>query len=263
MKEFRAAVKPLALLIPGLDGTGGLFYRQLEALAGKCRLRSCAHRRGTDFNLADLTDDLGRATEGEGLGSIIVIAESFGGLVALDYVLHYPERVGRLLLVNSFPYCRRRLGIRLARKLAGMLRFKVWRRAKDIIVDRTLQQEGVLPEDRRHYREIVKHIDLPAYRRRLQLVQETDLRPQLARITVPTVLLASGRDKVVPSVQEAHYMAARLGQAQVHEFPDAGHALLLTPGFSLADYVDTPDSRPPTTDFLSEVGHLDSGKDTN
>jgi pimeloyl-ACP methyl ester carboxylesterase len=49
--------------------------------------------------------------------------------------------------------------------------------------------------------------------------------------------LASRRDKLVPSIGEAHYMAARIPNAYVHEFPEAGHALLLTPGFSLADFV--------------------------
>jgi pimeloyl-ACP methyl ester carboxylesterase len=51
------------------------------------------------------------------------------------------------------------------------------------------------------------------------------------------VLLASGRDKLVPSIREAHFMASRIPNARVHEFPEAGHALLLTPGISLADYV--------------------------
>ena len=56
-------------------------------------------------------------------------------------------------------------------------------------------------------------------------------------ICVPTVLLAAGRDKLVPSIREAYFMAARMKEARVHEFPDAGHALLVTPGFSLADYI--------------------------
>jgi pimeloyl-ACP methyl ester carboxylesterase len=238
MEDAKSGEKPLALLIPGLDGTGRLFYRQLKALEGRYRVRPWAYRRGADFDLADLTGDLGRETAGEAPGSILVIAESFGGLVALDYVLQYPERVRHLMLVNSFPYCRRRLRIRLACILVGLLRSAAGRRVKDLIVDQTLLREGILAEDRQHYREIVKQIDLPGYRRRLQLVQETDLRPRLANITVPTVLFASGRDKVVPSVVEAHFMAKQIAHAQVHEFPEAGHALLLTPGFSLADYDD-------------------------
>jgi pimeloyl-ACP methyl ester carboxylesterase len=249
MDETKPDDNPVALLIPGLDGTGGLFYRQIEALAGRYRVMPWAYAPGGDFNLSDLTRDLGRETAGEAPHSILVVGESFGGLVALNYVLHYPERVRRLLLVNTFPYYRGRLRIRLARILVGFLRFALWRRLKNFAVDQALLREGILPEDRQRYREVVRQIDLPAYRRRLQLVQETDLRPQLGRITATTVLLAAGRDKLVPSVAEAHFMAARIANAQVHEFPEAGHALLLTPGFSLADYVEIPDTRSQTSDL--------------
>jgi pimeloyl-ACP methyl ester carboxylesterase len=237
MKETKPDDKPLALLLPGLDGTGRLFYRQIEALAERYRVTPWAYAPGGDFTLSDLIRDLGCETAGEKPHSILVIAESFGGLVALKYVLQYPERVRRLVLVNSFPYCRRHLRIRLACILVGFLRFAFGRRIKDFVVDQALLREGILAEDRRRYREVVQQVDLPAYRRRLQLVQETDLRPQLGKITATTILLAARRDKLVPSVADAHLMAARIADAQVHEFPDAGHALLLTPGFSLADYV--------------------------
>jgi pimeloyl-ACP methyl ester carboxylesterase len=246
--------KPLALLIPGLDGTGGLYYRQIDALAKEHRVIAWAYPSGGDFGLADLTFGLGRATEKEAPHSILVIAESFGGLVALQYVLQYPERVKRLVLLNTFPYCRIRGRIRLACLLVGFLRFNLGRWIKTFVVERALVREGILEEDRRRYHEIVRRIDLAAYRRRLQLVQETDLRLQINKIEVPTVLLAAGRDELLPSVAEARYMATRIPYAQVHEFPEAGHGLLLTPGFSLADYVGIPENRPPTSDLRPTIG---------
>jgi len=249
MSDTKPDDRPLALLIPGLDGTGGLFYRQIEALAKSCRVIVCAYPPGGTCDLSGLTRGLGHETAGEAPHSVLVFAESFGGLVALNYVLEYPERVKRLVLVNSFPFFRRRLRIRMARALAGFLKFRFGRIMKDSVVDRVLSREGILAEDRQRYREVVRRVDVPAYRRRLQLVQETDFRPVLGRIAVPTVLLAAGRDKLVPSVVEAHFMATRMINAQVHEFPGAGHALLLTPGFSLADYVNDSDLRPQTSDF--------------
>jgi pimeloyl-ACP methyl ester carboxylesterase len=60
---------------------------------------------------------------------------------------------------------------------------------------------------------------------------------RLSEIKVPTLLFASGRDKLVPSAQEGRFMAARIPNSKLYEFPRAGHALLLTPGFRLADYI--------------------------
>lgn len=233
-------MKPLALLIPGLDGTGELFYRQHEALGRRYRVRTWAYAPGGNFDLAALTREIGQATVDEIPGSILVVGDSFGSLVALAYVLDFPERVRRLILINGFPYYCRRLMLRLGRMLAPLLPLNAAQRLKEFVVDRTLQSEGIPAADRNRYREIVKLIDPAGYRRRLQLLQEIDLRPRLAEIKPPTVLLASGRDKIVPSIREAHFMAARIPCARVYEFPSAGHALLLTPGFYLADYDSPP-----------------------
>ncbi len=247
MPDTDPDVKPLALLIPGLDGTGLLYYRQIEALSAHYRVAAWRFRQNSRFELADLTKEIGEATGGETAGSMLVVGESFGGLIALDYVLSYPERVRRLLLVNAFARYRRRVRIRLARLLAPLLAFEFAKRVKDYVADCILEREGILIEDRRRYREIIRQIDPPAYRRRLLLTQTIDLTPRLPQITVPTVLLAAGRDKIVPSVPEARFMAAHIPDAELHEFPEAGHALLLTPGVSLADFSGFPFPRQPAS----------------
>lgn len=227
--------KPLALLIPGLDGTGLLYYRQLEALAMRYRVRAWRYGTRSAFGLADLTRDLGNETCGEPPQSILLIGESFGGLVALDYALLYPDRVRRLILVNAFPYYRKQWRVRLLRVLSPLLSLSLVDGLKTRLADRVLRLEGIRKEDRERFREIIRQVHPASYLRRLELVNKIDLRPCLPRISVRTTLLASGRDKLVPSIKEAHFMAGRIPHAQVREFPDAGHALLLTPGISLAD----------------------------
>ncbi len=237
MPEKTADAKPLALLIPGLDGTGLLFYRQLEALEHKYRVLPWSYGLGADSDLNGLIRHLGAETKTEKSASILAVGESFGGLVAIGYVLQYPERVERLVLVNTFPFYRRRFRLRLAHVLAPLLRFKAGRKIKETVINHVLREEGIPAEARERIRVAVRQVRLEAYRHRLQLILQADYRPRLGEISVPTILLASGRDKLVPSIREAHYMASRIPHAQVHEFPDAGHALLLTPGISLVDFV--------------------------
>ncbi len=237
MPEANVDAKPLALLIPGLDGTGLLFYRQLEALGRKYRVLPWSYGLKTDADLNDLICDLRRATIMEPAASILLVGESFGGLVAIGYALKCPDRVGRLVLINTFPYYRRRLRVRLARALTPLLRFNAGRKIKVSIIDHVLRQEGIPEEERERYQAAVEQVNMNAYRHRLQVILKADHRPVLGEISAPTILLASGRDKLVPSIREAHYMAARIRNSRVHEFPEAGHALLLTPGVSLADYV--------------------------
>jgi pimeloyl-ACP methyl ester carboxylesterase len=229
-------MKPLALLIPGLDGTGEMFYRQIAALSSSHRVLAWKFSERSGFDFRDLVEELGDGTAGEEPGSILVVGESFGGTIAMHYVLAYPERVSRLALINTFPYYRPRRRILLGRRLVPLLRVKRLQSIKNFIVDRVLTHEGVPKEDREVYRRIVQLVNFGAYQRRLELVQQVDLRPRLHEIMVPTLLFASGRDKIVPSIAEARFMASRIPDSTVYEFPKAGHALLLTPGFLLSEY---------------------------
>jgi len=228
--------KPLALLIPGLDGTGKLYYRQIDCLSPYYRVLPWQFRQMDVFTLSDLAEELAQGTVNEKDGSILVVGESFGGVIALQFALDHPERLQCLALINTFPFYRRKMRIRLACRLSGLLNKRIIKKLKDAIVDRTLAAEGILPEDRLRYQEVLRFIYLPAYHQRLQLVREVDLRNRLGEIRVPTILFASGRDKLVPSMAEARFMVSRIPHANLHEFPRAGHALLLTPGFCLADY---------------------------
>ena len=230
-------VKPLALLIPGLDGTGRLYRRQVPALSERYRVRPWEFQRRARFDYQDLIAELGEGTAGEKAGSMVVIGESFGGPVAMGFALAYPERVRTLLLVNTFPVYRQRLRIRTACRLSGLLSWPGISQVKDVVAGAILVLEGVPRDARALYFDTIRKVDLEAYRRRLELVRDVDLTDRLADITVPTIILAAGRDKIVPSASEGRFMASRIPGSVLHEFPRAGHALLLTPGFSLAEYI--------------------------
>jgi len=237
MKALKAGTKPLALLIPGLDGTGLLYYRQVKPLEERYRVLPWWFQPRSEFGYGELIAELAQATSEEPPLSVVVIGESFGGTIALQYALTYPEKVNCLVLINSFTVYTRRWRIRLGCHLTPLLRWRGIRELKNFIVDRTLAQEGIPLEDRKRYREIIKHVYHPAYCRRLQLVRDVDLRARLNLVAVPTLLFASGRDKIVLSIEEARFMSTHIPDANLYEFQEAGHALLLTPGFVLADYL--------------------------
>src|SRR3974390_1681381 len=111
-------MKPLALLIPGLDGTGLLYYRQTTAMAERYRILAYRFRSRARFSCQDLVEELGCATRDESPGSIVVVGESFGGTLAMLFSLAYPERVRCLMLVNTFSMYKRRILIRFACSLA-------------------------------------------------------------------------------------------------------------------------------------------------
>jgi pimeloyl-ACP methyl ester carboxylesterase len=229
--------KPLAVLIPGLDGTGRLFYRQIDAMSMRYRVHAWRFGPGRRFRYSDLVAEIGAEMATEPPKSVLVAGESFGGTIALQVALAFPDQMNRLVLINTFPYYRGRVRITLARRLAPYLSRRGVRQIKNWIVDRTLRAEGILEDDLARYCEIIRLVDLAAYCRRLELAREVDLRERLREIVVPTLIFASGRDKVVPSIREGRCMASVIPVSRLYEFPRAGHGLLLTPGFQLADYL--------------------------
>ncbi len=154
--------------------------------------------------------------------------------MALVFALRYPRMVERLVIVNSFPRFRGRFRIKLAARLVSGLPFRLlWpvRRAANflgLLVDR------VSREDRRRFWEAIRTVSGEAYARRLQLIAEFNVEDRLPEIQSPTILVAGGRDLLIPSVKEAYAMAERMPNATVKVIKEAGHACLLGSHVSLA-----------------------------
>jgi len=63
----------------------------------------------------------------------------------------------------------------------------------------------------------------------LAALRDADLRPALAKVATPTLLLHGSADRIVPLAQ-AQRLAAMLPNARLMDIPDAGHLLPLTRG---------------------------------
>jgi len=104
------------VLVPGMDGTGQLFYRQVPSLSQSFRTATYALRN--DARTMDvLVDDLGRVIDSVAPDTrrAVVIGESFGGALAMTFALARPGQVTALVVLNSFPHFAPQFRLRLAR----------------------------------------------------------------------------------------------------------------------------------------------------
>ena len=226
---------PLLVYVAGMDGTGELFFKQAPALARSYRVVTFRSRERGRFTYDDLSDDIADIIRRMGEQRATIVAESFGGTVALAFALRYPEMVERLVIVNSFPRYRRRIRIKLGARLAAVVPFRLtWmtRVAADTL---GLAVDGVSKEDRKRFFEAIRSVEQEGYVRRLQLIEEVNLDDRLGEIQAPTLLIATKKDLLVPSIKEAHLMAARMPNAQVKILEGAGHACLLGNQVCLAE----------------------------
>jgi len=229
---------PLLVSLPGIDGTGDLFYKQTPGLAARYQVALIKLPDDRDFTYKDIADDVAATIRELGHQRATVVGESFGGTVALWFALLHPGLVERLVIVNSFPRFRKRALLWAGLMLAHYApRGYVWmvRSAGNSI---GLRLDGVAREDRRRFYKAVRSIKLEGYARRLELIRELDISDRISEINVPVLLIAAGRDLLVSSAWEAALMAARMPKATVRIVPGAGHACLLGDKVSISDLLE-------------------------
>jgi pimeloyl-ACP methyl ester carboxylesterase len=225
------------VLVPGINGSSELFYRQLPLLEPTYRVAIYSLRDDAeelDVLVEDLASVVDRAAPTD--RRALVVGESFGGAVALSFALKYPERVSALVILNSFSRFTRQFRLNLA--IAGLMvvprnavalsrRASAWR----------LHSPHTPQSEINRFLALTAHASHEGYINRLRLLRKYDVRHRLHELTMPTLFLAADGDHLVPSVREARYMAARVPTSSVQILTGHGHICLIAPDLDLAKII--------------------------
>ena len=226
---------PPLIFVPGMDGTGRLFYRQVPLLARQFRVGTYVLRDEAE-SMETLVEDLDQvirtlAPDGE---RVIVVTESFGGAPALSYGIAHPERIRGLVVLNSFPRFPSQLRLRVGLGLAHVVPWSLMAVFRRLTVSR-LHSRSTDQSEVRHFLRQTEETTRRGYISRLRILMNYDVRHRLKDIRVPTLFLAADQDQLVPSVEHASYMVARVPGATLRILEGHGHACLIAPGVDLAD----------------------------
>ena len=222
----RMREKPVAFIIhggPGGDHSG--FKPVMSPLAEVAQLVYFDHRGQGRSGLADPAGDPARFTLDEnvedmealrrhlGLGPIVSIGTSYGGMVAMAHAARYPDAVSRLMLIVTAAH-----GAFIPRALEIVRERGT---AQQSEVCETLWSGGFRSaEDMRHYYAVMNplyalrhdpvaseatqgraiHTPEPLNRAfgPTGFLRSFDLRPELSRITAPTLILTGRHDWICP-----------------------------------------------------------------
>ncbi|MEQ1693505.1 MAG: alpha/beta hydrolase [Gemmatimonas sp.] len=221
------------IFIPGLDGTGLLFYRQARLLAHRFRVITFRLRddaRTMDTLVADIVKHLDHAVPDR--TPAVVVGESFGGALALSFALAHPERVRKLVILNSFSRIEPPVKLRLA--IAGLY-LVPWRTMQFVrrLTAWRLQSPHTHRDEVKKFLLLTSATTRHGYLNRLRILTRYDMRNRLAELNVPTLFLAADQDHLIPSVPQATYMSARAPHATMRILEGHGHACFLAPDLDL------------------------------
>lgn len=224
------------IYVPGLDGTGLLFYRQIRALMHRYRVITYRLRDAApdmDALVADLLGHLDRAVPDH--TPVVMVGESFGGALAMSFALAHPDRVAQLVILNSFT--RITPHAKLYAALAAM-RLVPWRTMQWVrgLTAARLHSAHTHADEVARFLLLTRGTTREGYRNRLRILTRYDIRPRLPHLQVPTLYLAADQDHLIPSVREARDMVARAPRATMKVLAGHGHACFLAPDLDL-DYL--------------------------
>lgn len=217
--------------VPGIDGTGELLLETGPRLAESFRLIRLAYEaerpepaggdryEGLARSIVDRLDELG-------VERAILLAESFGGAVALRVALDHAARVSGLLVVNSFVHYSARLRILFSTLTAPLVPDPMFHLGRRLLAARLLFGPRRGSESFRAFQDLSGVAFDDGYCRRLRMIRRLDLRPNLPAIRMPVALYASDSDRIVPSVREMSLMAERLPDATFEVLEGMGHLVL-------------------------------------
>jgi 3-oxoadipate enol-lactonase len=222
----------LLVLVPGMDGTGQLFYRQVPLLATRYRVATYTLR--DDAATMDvLVEDLARVIATAAAGApAVVIGESFGGTVALSFALAHPELVRALVVLNSFSRFLPQVRLHLAIAALRLMPWQTMALVRRLTAFRLHSRYTHRAEIRR-FLELTRNTRREGYIARLSILQRYDARERLGALRVPTLFLASELDHLIPSVREGRAMAERVPGAVLRILAGHGHICLIAPNLDL------------------------------
>lgn len=224
------------VLLPGLtsDCTSS-FFRQMPGLAENYRVIAIDNRGGglsdkpdIPYNMDMMAKDAASVLDSLGIRKAHICGLSLGGMIAQHFALCYPAMTASLVLACTS--CGGRHSVQPDQAVVAAL-FDTQQTPQERLrrlLPIVFSQEFISnePDVLKHFTSLrLKHPPPPhAYKRQGEAVMLHDTYDQLPEISVPALVIAGAKDKVIP-VENSRILASRIPGAELIILEEAGHFL--------------------------------------
>jgi proline iminopeptidase len=238
--------KPVMFVLHGGPGCDHTYFRPwLHPLAEQAQLVFIDHRGNgrssradeTTYTIEQMADDVEALRTYLGLGPVLLLGQSFGGMVAQVFATRYPESVTKLLLANTAPS---QQFWEEAQAMAEQMATPEQLAAIPALFNGEINDQqafddwwGVcMPLYFKHperFGQVIEEVEARmtgAYEvanyMMANIIPKYDVRPLLPEVTIPTLVLAGARDWVTP-VTQSTLIDSLLPDSTLVVFEESGH----------------------------------------
>jgi len=238
---------PELVLLHGWGLHGGVWDTLMLRLTSKFRVTRIdlpGHGRSRDLPMPPSLTELTLQTMAVVPPGAVVLGWSLGGLVALEAALRMPQRMRGLILANATPRFVTAEDWAHAMPPEQLRQF-----AQDLARDyqETLQSFLSLQvrgdeSGRASLRQLREALfahgepDTVSLATGLEILKDSDLRPRLRDVSVPTLILAGAYDRLTPA-GASEYLAEHIPGARLEVFPKSAHAPFISNAEAFVDAV--------------------------
>jgi pimeloyl-ACP methyl ester carboxylesterase len=187
------------VLLPGMDGTGELFFPLTRALAEHIPTKIVRYPdQPLDYreHEAFVREHLPRD------GAFVVLGESFSGPIAISLAADPPPGMIGYVMCVSFVTCPR-VALEVLRPLIPLTFLN---RVPRFVAQYSLMDGQGSPELLEAHQRALREVSNSALRARLKAISHIDVRERLKQVSLPGLYLRGTRDRVVPKRAAREYL---------------------------------------------------------
>lgn len=231
---------PSLIYLPGMDGTGKLFHTQIPGLAPYFNLR-CLSIPPTDVsNWQKLTEATIECLETELVNNdlkwVYLCGESFGGCLAMSVAIAKPELIGGLILINPASSFNQQPLLSWGITISTLIPEWLHRNSAVGLLPFLADLSRIAKKDRQALLQAMKSLPQQVVSWRLSMLRDFAIAPeQWKKFKPPILVIASGCDRLLPSIAEATNLVKIVPNGVMEILPNSGHACLLETTTNLAN----------------------------
>jgi pimeloyl-ACP methyl ester carboxylesterase len=205
------------VLIPGALSTSEFWCHQKDALQNVAKIHYAADYRGQTISAMAISL-VPKLPE-----KFVLIGFSLGGYIALELITHIPERINKLILINSAAKGLSEKGVIERERSINLIHQGKFDFLINLIFKNSIHDKRKHPRLIPLLQSMAHEIGAEHYFEQLTaMVNKPDHSNILQAIQCPTLLLASRADKVMPPERSEH-MANHIKNAKLIHIENCGH----------------------------------------